>query len=80
MLCLPAPRTVALLPAWCPPAGCEPDPYPYKAIVITTACGSARVNGYADIGAELAALMARVGDVQLVEVKQLELWELERAG
>jgi hypothetical protein len=39
-------------------AGEEPDPYPYKAITITTAYGSVRVNGYADIGGELARLMA----------------------
>ena len=59
---LPAPRTVALLPAVCPRAGEEPDPYPYKAIIITTAQGSVRVNGYVDVGRELARLMAGVGE------------------
>lgn len=56
---LPAPRIAGLLPAVCPPVGCAPDPYPYKAIIITTAHGSVKVDGYADIGAELARLQPR---------------------
>lgn len=67
MKLLPAPRIAGLLPARCPEAGDTPDPYPYKAIIITTARGSITVNGYADIGRELARLMAREGAVTLID-------------
>lgn len=68
MKLLPAPRIAGLLPARCPMAGEEPDPYPYKAITITTAYGSVRVNGYADIGGELARLMA----VPVILIEQVD--------
>lgn len=74
MFLLPAPRIAGLLPAVCPPAGCEPDPYPYKAITITTAHGSVKVNGYADIGAELARLMQV--PVTIIERTQVDDWRL----
>lgn len=66
---LPAPKIAGLLMARCPMAGEEPDPFPYKAITITTAYGSVKLDGYADIERELARMMQQ--PVTIIEREEL---------
>ncbi len=82
---LPAPRirgnhkvtrtpAVIHLYAWCPPGGYRPDPSPEKPIIVTTAYGSEKLDGYDDIGAALARMMQV--PVTIIERTNVEDWRL----